>query len=81
MTVKAKLLISIDEFKLRLGHRVVMLRTDKRMSQFALSQETQVTQATLSKIEKGKAMPTLVTLRKIALALEVSTSDLIPDDK
>jgi transcriptional regulator with XRE-family HTH domain len=55
-----------------LAHRVRELRHSLKMSQRDLAEEAELRQALISEIERGEANPTLDSLLKIAIALDVS---------
>jgi transcriptional regulator with XRE-family HTH domain len=55
-----------------LAHRVRELRRSLKMSQRDLAEEAELRQALISEIERGEANPTLDSLLKIAIALDVS---------
>ena len=57
------------------------VRKAKKMSQSDLSSISGVSQACISQIERGLKDPTLGTLRRLAVALNVSISKLIGDEK
>lgn len=57
------------EIKLIVGQAIAEAREEKGMSQRELSSKSGVMQAEISKIEKGKGNPTLLTLQKIAKSL------------
>jgi len=59
-----------------LACRVRELRRAKRMNQRELAEAAAIRQALVSQIERGEANPTLDTIVKIAMALEVRFSDL-----
>lgn len=59
------------------GQRVRKLRTEKRMSQLQLSQESGLDLTTINEIENGNREPMLRTIWKIAQALTISPQDLL----
>ncbi len=59
-----------------LGRRVRELRLALKMSQRDLAEDAEVRQALISQIERGEANPTLNSILRIAVALQVSFSDL-----
>ncbi len=58
------------------GRRVRKLRTEKRMSQLQLSQESGLDLTTINEIENGNREPMLRTIWKIAKALSVRLNNL-----
>jgi len=60
----------------KIGTRVRILRESKDMTQQDLADLCNFDKADMSKIESGKANPTIKTLLKISQALDVKFSDL-----
>ncbi len=60
-----------------MGSTVAALRKKKRISQEELSFVSAVDRTYMSRIEQGKANPTLRVLQRIARALRVSIVDLL----
>jgi transcriptional regulator with XRE-family HTH domain len=60
-----------------LARNVRRLRQKKSWSQHDLANEAGVRQALVSSIESGQANPTLESLDKVALALDVAVGDLL----
>jgi ribosome-binding protein aMBF1 (putative translation factor) len=54
-----------------LGAQLASARIAKKLSQPALSEKSGVQQAEISRIERGLANPTVTTLARLALALEL----------
>ncbi len=63
--------------KTQLGMRVKYLRKQKHISQEELSFISGVNKNYISDLERGKRNPTLVVLDKIAIALDISLSELL----
>jgi transcriptional regulator with XRE-family HTH domain len=61
----------------KLGENLKKLRIKKDISQIELARILGVDRSFVSNVENGKNNPTLSTLRKIASALGVSTSELL----
>lgn len=59
---------------------VKQIRVSRRLSQRQLAGRMQVPRTYISKIENGKAIPTLSSLERLAQALEVSVCLLLRDD-
>ncbi len=60
---------------------VKQIRTGRRLSQRQLAGRMQVPRTYISKIENGKAIPTLSSLDRLAQALEVSVCLLLRDSR
>ncbi len=60
----------------QLGQRIVYLRKQKKMSALDLSIEADINRNYLSDLENGRRNPSLKVLRQIAMALEISLSEL-----
>ena len=56
------------------------IRTKKGVSQDALSKRARMSQTFLSNVERGKADPSLSTLKRLATALGVTVCDLVKDE-
>lgn len=72
---------SSEIFKI-VGSRIKQLRIQKGMSQVDLvgKMEGNIDATNISRIESGRTNPTLLTLYRIAIALEVKLSDLVDID-
>ena len=64
----------------RIGENVRELRKDRRMKLIDLGEHTGLSPAMLSKIESGKAVPTLQTLTRIGLAFSVGLDFFFTDE-
>jgi len=64
---------------LRVARAVRDLRLERNLSQRQLAARMQVPRTYISKIENGKAMPTLSSLERLAEALEVDICKLVND--
>jgi transcriptional regulator with XRE-family HTH domain len=60
-----------------LGNHVKRRRKELKFSQEALAEKTGLSTPSLSEIERGIANPTLLTLEKIAAALDTSVAGLL----
>jgi len=65
-----------NKLSAKIGTRIRILRETKNMTQQDLADLCNFDKADMSKIESGKANPTIKTLLKISQALEVKFSDL-----
>ena len=63
-----------------IGRQVRQARTEKKLSMRALASAAEISQPFLSQIESGQTMPSLLTLYRIANALDISPSALLPTD-
>ena len=61
---------------LPIGQALYLARTSKRITQAELARRTQIPQANISNIEKGKRDITVSTLLRICAALEISPPSL-----
>jgi len=66
---------------LRVAHQVKEIRKARHLSQRQLAGRMQVPRTYISKIENGKAIPTLGSLERLARALEVEVSQLVRDTR
>jgi transcriptional regulator with XRE-family HTH domain len=57
------------------------IRRSRHLSQRQLASRMQVPRTYISKIENGKAIPTLGSLERLASALEVDVSQLVRDSR
>lgn len=65
-----------NRLSINIGNRIKILRESKNMSQQDLADLCNFDKGDMSKIESGKANPTIKTLLKISLALEVKIGEL-----
>ena len=63
-------------YRLVLGKVVAALRKQRGISQETFALLINVSQPTLSRIERGQSMPDALTIRRIATALDLSTDEL-----
>ena len=71
--------VSSAEAGLQVAGRVREIRRARHLSQRQLATRMQVPRTYISKIENGKANPTLGSLERLALALEVDVYHLVRD--
>ncbi len=69
--------ITAEELGSQLGKRISRHRKEKRMTQAILANEIGVDNETISRFERGTALPSLLRLFEIAQALEVGVGDLL----
>jgi transcriptional regulator with XRE-family HTH domain len=72
--VSANAKVTVTE---RFGIRMRQLRQERRLSQVDLSDSTGMEQAFVSRLENGKAEPSLATLDRLAKAFGLSLSQLL----
>lgn len=60
-----------------LGQRIKQTRLDKGIQQIELAVEINMEKSNLSRIEAGRTNPTILSLKKIATALEIEVSELL----
>lgn len=63
------------------GRRLHELRVARKMTLSSLAKSCDCSVALLSKIEKGKARPSLNTLHRIATALDTNIGNLLPTER
>ena len=61
--------------------RIKEIRIQKSLSQLELSTKTNMSQSFLASVEKGKKQPSVLTLLRIASALDVSPKTFFPESK
>jgi len=66
-----------DMLKTRIGERIVEFRKKKGWSQSDLARACKKDRQTIEKLENGKVNPTIFSLLEVAIALEVSLSQLL----
>ena len=67
------------KFAASFGSRLKELRSEAGLDGTALGQKCGMTQAAMWRLEAGKALPTLRTLARLAIALEVPITELLVD--
>jgi transcriptional regulator with XRE-family HTH domain len=61
--------------------RIKEIRTQKSISQLELSVRSNLSQSFLASVEKGRKQPSVLTLLRLASALEVSPKSFFPESK
>jgi transcriptional regulator with XRE-family HTH domain len=61
--------------------RIKEIRTQKSISQLELSMRSNLSQSFLASVEKGKKQPSVLTLLRLASALEVSPKSFFPESE
>jgi len=69
-----------EKYFARLGLKIKELREAKGMDQKAFAFECEIGRTQIYMIENGKTNPRLLTLMKIAKALDVSVDELVKDE-
>lgn len=67
------------KYLFELGQRIKQTRLNKGIQQIELAVEINMEKSNLSRIEAGRTNPTILSLKKIATALEIEISDLLKD--
>jgi len=70
-----------DDFRRLLGRRIRTLQTARGVTQQQLAEVSGVDRTDLSRIENGKKLPSIPTLRALAIALDVKVDDLLREEK
>ena len=66
-----------EQLKTELGKRIIRLRKQKGWSRSDFARACNKDRQAIEKLENGKVNPTLYTLLELAIALEVSLSELV----
>lgn len=65
-----------SEIQMKIGERVRTMRMKKNMTQNDLAMACDFEKASMSRIESGQSNPTVRTLYRISIALEISIGEL-----
>ncbi len=68
-----------EDYLIKLGKKIKEIRLSNNISQVELANNCDFEKSNMNRIEAGRANTTIVTLRKIATALNVKVIDLIND--
>lgn len=79
--VPSSLVPASAEAGLQVAGQVRDIRRSRHLSQRQLASRMQVPRTYISKIENGKAIPTLGSLERLAAALDVDVSQLVRDSR
>jgi len=74
---RVKELLTADELGYRLGRKIAEYRKAKSMTQAMVAEVVGVDTETISRFERGTALPSLLRLFEIARALDVGIGDLL----
>lgn len=66
---------------MKLNEKIVFLRKEKNMSQVDLADALGISRQTVSKWENGDSLPDVTNLQALAALFEVSTDELLNDEK
>ena len=66
------------QLRYRLIARLIQRRRERRLTQKQLAARSGIGQAEISKIERGRKSPTLETYSRLAIALDLTSEDLVP---
>ena len=73
--------MSDQKFLAQLGHSIRKQRTGRKLTQQQLASLCHLEKANLSRIESGKANPTIRTLLKLTAALNTRIQNLFPENE
>jgi transcriptional regulator with XRE-family HTH domain len=65
------------EYLKKIGNRIRTIRKEKHLKQIELGYRCDLDKQAMSRIELGDTNPTILTLKKIADALEIDVSELL----
>jgi transcriptional regulator with XRE-family HTH domain len=68
-----------EEYLIKLGKKIKEIRLKNNISQVELANNCDFEKSNMNRIEAGRANTTIVTLRKIAIALNIKVADIIKD--
>lgn len=71
--------ITAEELGIQLGRRIARHRKEKRMTQAMLAARIGVDSESISRFERGSALPSLLRLFEIAQTLDVGVGDLLAE--
>ena len=66
-----------EELQIKLGSRIVQLRTAKRIKQIELARKVDIEDSALRRIERGKTNCTLWMMKRISEALDIALPELL----
>lgn len=65
-----------EKLKIRLGKRIKELREQKELTQLDIASSCDFEKTSISRIEAGRTNPTVTTLYKISIALDIQLKEL-----
>ena len=69
--------MSDNSLQINVGKQIQKLRESKGISQQDLAAKCNFEKSNMSRLEAGRVNPTLSTLEKVAIALEVSLAEIV----
>jgi len=69
------------QLKQYIGSQVSLARRRAKLTQEQVAEQIQRTVEAVSNIERGKSLPTLVTLTRLAKVLKIPLRDFFPDEQ
>jgi transcriptional regulator with XRE-family HTH domain len=69
--------LSEKEIINKIGENIRELRLERQLSQFQLQVDSNISKNQIGRIERGEHVPNVITLLKIAEALDVSISKIV----
>jgi len=69
--------IDVEAMNRALGRRIVALRQARKLKQIDIVRRSGVSQRTMTSIERGRGSPSIRTLAKIAVALDMPWQELV----
>lgn len=69
--------LSEKEIIKRIGENIRLLRLDRQLSQFQLNVDANLSKNQIGRIERAENIPNIITLYKIASALQVDITELV----
>lgn len=70
--------MSVDRTTQKIANNLKQIRFKKSLTQTEVADKAGLHPNSYAKIERGESMPSLETLEKIAKALKVKSSDILP---
>ena len=71
------MMLSMKDVRMRFGRRLRELRTERKLSQEALSFEADLDRSYIGQVERGECNISIENIAKLARALKVKLSDLL----
>jgi transcriptional regulator with XRE-family HTH domain len=68
-----------EEYLIKLGKKIKEIQLSNNISQVELANNCDFEKSNMNRIEAGRANTTIITLRKIATALNIKVEDIIRD--
>jgi transcriptional regulator with XRE-family HTH domain len=70
--------MSTDKISIKIGEGLKKVRLQEGMTQASVAQKAGTDANYYAKLERGEAIPSLKMLEKVAKALDVRSSDILP---